>query len=83
MMDGRNERPVPNLHSSALTKREAICVLAYLPVHVAFLPLLLGRLIAEEHRHRRHRAEALLRERRHGVIVGVVRELHRAQQHAE
>ncbi len=25
MMDGRNERPVPNLHSSALTKREAIC----------------------------------------------------------
>lgn len=47
MMDGRNERPVPNLHSSALTKREAICVLVYLPVHVALLPLLLGRLIAE------------------------------------
>ena len=46
-MDGRNERPVPDLHSSALTKREAICVLAYLPVHVALLPLLLGRLIAE------------------------------------
>ena len=46
MMDGRNERPVPDLHSSALTKREAICVLAYLPVHVALLPLLLGRLIA-------------------------------------
>ena len=45
-MDGRNERPVPDLHSSALTKREAICVLAYLPVHVALLPLLLGRLIA-------------------------------------
>ena len=41
MTDGRNERTVPNLHGSALTKREAICVLAYLPVHVALLPLLL------------------------------------------
>lgn len=46
MMDERNARPVPALRESALTRREAICVLAYLPVHIALLPLLLGRLMA-------------------------------------
>ena len=42
-MDRRN---APCLVNSALTKREAICVLAYLPVHIVLLPLVLGRLIA-------------------------------------
>ena len=46
-MDGSNKRAVPSLVRSALTKREAICVLAYLPVHIMLLPLLLGRLIAD------------------------------------
>ena len=32
--------------TSALTKREAAAVLAYLPVHAAILPLVLGCVIA-------------------------------------
>lgn len=47
MMDEKEKKPVPPLKGSALTKREAVCVLAYLPVHAALLPLLLGRLTAE------------------------------------